>query len=80
MVNGPAINAKIPATIERLMKQTTTDRARVEELYLRVVGRPPTSREWRHWQQCLSRADSKQDEFEDLLWALLNSREFAFNH
>ena len=80
LVNGPAINAKAPATIERLMKQTTTDRARVEELYLRVVGRPPTNRELRHWEQCLSRAASKQDELEDLLWALLNSREFAFNH
>jgi hypothetical protein len=33
-----------------------------------------------HWENTLSKTESKRELLEDLLWALLNGREFAFNH
>ena len=52
----------------------------VENLYFRTVCRPPTAEELSHWAAELKHASSKQEVAEDLFWALLNSREFAFNH
>jgi hypothetical protein len=52
----------------------------VENLYFRTVCRPPTSEELSHWAAELKQASSRQEVAEDLFWALLNSREFAFNH
>ena len=52
----------------------------VENLYFRALCRPPTSEEQAHWTAELSQAKSLRESAEDLFWALLNSREFAFNH
>ena len=52
----------------------------VENLYLRALCRPPTSEELAHWTAVLSQAKTLREAAEDLFWALLNSREFAFNH
>ncbi|WP_231749240.1 DUF1549 domain-containing protein [Tautonia plasticadhaerens] len=52
----------------------------VENLYLRTLCRKPTEEETGHWSAVLDEADSIRDASEDLFWALLNSREFAFNH
>ena len=47
----------------------------------RVVStRPPTAEELSHWSAELKKASSRSEAAEDLFWALLNSREFAFNH
>ncbi len=52
----------------------------VENLYLRTLCRPATPEEVSRWSAELKQASSLRDASEDLLWALLNSREFAFNH
>jgi hypothetical protein len=52
----------------------------VETLYLRVLCRPPTEEELSHWTGLLKGSSSPREATEDLFWALLNSREFAFNH
>ena len=52
----------------------------VENLYLRALCRPPTAEEQSHWSAELGQAPSFREAAEDLFWALLNSREFAFNH
>ncbi|HWE39213.1 MAG TPA: DUF1549 domain-containing protein [Isosphaeraceae bacterium] len=52
----------------------------VENLYLRTLCRPPTDEETSHWSKALRAGPSTRDAAEDLFWALLNSREFAFNH
>jgi hypothetical protein len=52
----------------------------VENLYMRVVCRPPTPEELSRWSAELKHAKSLREASEDLFWALLNSREFAFNH
>ncbi|MDB5351103.1 MAG: Protein of unknown function (DUF1553)/Protein of unknown function [Planctomycetota bacterium] len=52
----------------------------VELLYFKTLCRPPTPEELSHWTAELKGASSFRDAAEDLFWALLNSREFAFNH
>ncbi len=52
----------------------------VENLYLRALCRYPSDEELSTWSAELEAADSFRDACEDLFWALLNSREFAFNH
>ncbi len=47
---------------------------------MKALCRPPTSEELSHWSAELKSASSFRDAAEDLFWALLNSREFAFNH
>ncbi len=52
----------------------------VENLYFRVLCRPATAEEQSRWAAELKGATSLREAAEDLFWALLNSREFAFNH
>ncbi len=52
----------------------------VETLYLRTLCRKPRGEEIAHWSTVLDEAESFREASEDLFWALLNSREFAFNH
>jgi hypothetical protein len=52
----------------------------VENLYYRTVCRPPTAEELSRWSAELKQASSQSEAAEDLFWALLNTREFAFNH
>jgi hypothetical protein len=80
LVNGPAVNAKTDQAVNGLLAVPRSNRAMIEELYIRSVSRLPTARELTHWENILSKAESKRELLEDLLWALLNSREFAFNH
>jgi hypothetical protein len=83
LLNGVFLNQKINATtgrVETLLKAKTPLPAVVEELYLATVSRPPSPAEV---QQCLSwiaAAPTPAEGAQDLLWTLLNSREFLFNH
>jgi hypothetical protein len=50
------------------------------ELYLRVIGRPPTNEESSALEALFSDAEQTKATLEDIQWALLNSKEFLFNH
>ncbi len=52
----------------------------VELLYFKSLCRPPSAEELSYWTSELKGASSYSEAAEDLFWALLNSREFAFNH
>ena len=57
------------------------DNARaVETIYLCALNRTPTAEEKEHFVQRLDEADNRNEAIEDLLWILLNSSEFAWNH
>ena len=83
VIGGSVIEQKVSAPrgyLSNLLEVTTEPESIVENLYLRSLCRPPTSEELSHWTADLSRAPSLREAAEDLFWALLNSREFAFNH
>jgi hypothetical protein len=52
----------------------------VENLFLRTVCRFPTDSEKKHWNEVIATAKNRPEIVEDLFWALLNTREFLFNH
>ncbi|HLQ47040.1 MAG TPA: DUF1553 domain-containing protein, partial [Planctomycetaceae bacterium] len=52
----------------------------VEELYLGAVTRLPSSDELKTALAYLEQQQDKRQAAEDLLWTLLNSKEFMFNH
>jgi hypothetical protein len=82
-VSGDTINQKIRAEnslIERLIKSGKSGREIIEELYLRTLSRFPKTEEAQLARQGVSQAPSPREGYEDLLWALLNSKEFLFNH
>ena len=52
----------------------------IDELFLATLSRLPTADESRAVKKLLADGDPKEEVFRDLFWALLNSKEFAFNH
>ena len=51
----------------------------VEQIYLKGLGRRPTDVERRAARDLLGDSPTAEG-FEDLMWALLNTKEFIFNH
>ena len=52
----------------------------IETMYLRAVSRPPTPAEYAKLLAVVDKATDKKQALEDVFWAVLNSREFMFNH
>ena len=83
LMNGDAVheNIKKGKVIATMIKEGKTDKQIVEDLYLRCFGRAPLAKESASISQALAEsADSRQAVLEDVFWALLNSKEFYFNH
>ncbi len=51
----------------------------IHNAWLRTINRPPTSAETERAEQHLNQAESLPEGMRDLLWALLNTREFILN-
>ncbi|MCS7045419.1 MAG: DUF1549 and DUF1553 domain-containing protein [Gemmataceae bacterium] len=83
LLNGAALNKKIGAAsgrIETLLKAEKSPAEICDELYLASLGRLPHPDERQRVLGWLDRAPTTRDWAQDLLWVLLNSREFLFNH
>src|SRR5262249_18751784 len=83
LLNGDTLNKKIAAPtgrIESFVKGKKPVTAGIEELYLATLSRPPSPQEIAKAQGWIAAAPSAKEGLQDLLWALLNSREFLFNH
>ena len=79
LMNNPAINQKLQARGELLagiLKDNPDDAKAVTAVYLRVLARKPTDRELAKCRLYVEQASSRNDAFEDILWALINSTEF----
>jgi hypothetical protein len=81
--NDGALIAKVTAPDGRLAKLLASgveDDKLVEELYLLSLSRPPSAAEKQQARRYLTSARTRGEGFEDLLWSLLNRREFLVNH
>jgi hypothetical protein len=76
--------AKDGSRIDRLLKSGASDAAVIEELYLGALSRLPTPLEREQLTTMLNETaatpEDRRAALEDLLWALVASREFAYNH
>ena len=73
-------HTKAAAIYEKFLKQFPDDAALTEQLYLLTLARRPTPAEREAVTRQQSAADVREAFFADLFWALLNTKEFAFNH
>lgn len=79
LMNGSSINGKLGGgLLTSLIKRT--NREALEELYMISLTRRPDPEEFLHWLALLDSTPDRAKSLEDLLWALLNSREFGMNH
>jgi len=80
--NGDSVVKKVRAADGRLGKLLTTkasDDEIIEELYLATLCQKPNPAVAAAVKKSLAE-DKREEVFRDLFWALLNSKEFAFNH
>jgi hypothetical protein len=84
LMNGDVVNRKVSqpeGRLTRMMRDPKlTDDTLVETLYHVTFHRPPTADERAAARELIADAPSRTVGAQDLFWALLNSKEFLFNH
>ncbi|HEY1067369.1 MAG TPA: DUF1553 domain-containing protein, partial [Pirellulales bacterium] len=83
LLNSNEVQGKLSAGTGRaatLAKDTRPDAEKVAELYQWAYSRAPDATELDISVKYLASKENKQQAFEDVLWALINSKEFLFNH
>jgi hypothetical protein len=88
LMNGDALNkamAPFPGgTIDRLFRELEDTDQRIRRLFLIALARPPRAPEAQYFAESLEgtqdRARAERQAYADMLWALINSTEFLYNH
>jgi hypothetical protein len=82
LINGTTVQGKIVggAVVAKMIGQKQDDQTILTNLYLRTLGRSPTGDELKTLMPLLADPGARQKTLEDIFWALLNSKEFMFNH
>lgn len=83
LMYSPELQNKIShkdGTVANLVKSGKSTADMVEELFLIALSRKPTTEESTDAVALIESAAKRQAAIEDLLWTLLNSKEFLFSH
>ncbi len=82
LLNGGTVNNKIKegGLVPKLLSTRKFPEERITELYIRAFSRKPTKEELAKLVPILTQSKEEPQALEDIFWALLNSREFLFNH
>jgi hypothetical protein len=84
LLNSGEVQSKLSDANGRAAKlaadATRSHEEKVQELYLWVYARPPVEEELQVALAHLEKSENKQQAYEDVIWALLNTKEFLFNH
>jgi len=85
LLNGDTVNKRIKqgGVILDLIKSKKSSGEIINALYLRCLTRPVSASEKEKLIAYIEAADGekiKEEIYEDIFWALLNSKEFIFNH
>jgi hypothetical protein len=82
MLNGDATTQRIRAggLINRRLAEKKPPELIIEELYVRSIARKPSQKEMIALSKAVAEEPDKVKALEDVFWALLNTREFLFNH
>ena len=81
MISGPMVNellAEKENRVSRLLAAGRTNREIIEELFWAALTRSPTPQEAGTLLAGLDAAQDRRAELEDILWGLLNSKDFLF--
>jgi hypothetical protein len=82
LLNGTTVQGKMNQgqLVAKLLKSEQTPEQIIEQLYIRCLSRKPTAEEQSRLLALVSEAPNPQSGLDDVFWAVLNSREFLFNH
>lgn len=83
LANGELVHRKLTdkqGRISKLIESSATDQLAFTELYVAALSRQPSPQELNHCATIVNAAADRRSGLEDVLWALINSREFLFNH
>jgi hypothetical protein len=82
LMNGENAHEKIKqgGVVARMLEAGKSPPEVAAELYLRCLSRRPTDDEMQGISEQLGAVGDPKPALEDVFWALLNSREFLFNH
>jgi hypothetical protein len=83
LANSDELENKISqgnSRVDRMFKEKLSTPAMIEELYLAAFARFPTPAEIIAAEAHLAKDGDPRKGIEDVLWSLVNSREFGFNH
>lgn len=82
LLNGDVTGQRIQGgnLIGRLLAEKKSPKDIIEEIYIRCVARRPTAKEMTNLDALIAAEPDKKKALDDVFWALLNSREFMFNH
>ena len=82
-IGSDTVDSRVGAVsgyLRQLMELSPSPAEVVENLYLRTLCRFPSTQETEHFSKQIETASDQAEVVEDLFWALINSREFLFNH
>jgi hypothetical protein len=67
--------------VDRIKAESSVEEV-IGELYVRCLSRKPSEKEMAIYRELLAKVEPKdmRAAYEDVLWGLLNSTEFGFNH
>lgn len=89
VINGDTINQKLRApnsVVDALVKLGASDETVIQHVYTAALSRPASPAELRQLQTMLQETsasnavNARRQAIEDLIWAVLTSKEFMFNH
>lgn len=84
LLNSEEMQAKLSGDTARAAKlagdQSRSDEQKVMELYRIAFSRSPSDKELKTTLAYLAGKESGREAYEDLVWSLINSKEFLFNH
>lgn len=82
LMNGGSVIDKVRhggGRLAKLLQAKASPSEVIEELFLATLSRRPAPAELEKVRAALATADSAEEGYRDLFWALLNAKEFGFN-
>jgi hypothetical protein len=83
LLNGDAIQQKVKSpdcVLNDMLKSGKSDAEILDQLFLAALSRHPSAAESAALLPAIKLAGKREEGLQDALWALLNSKEFLFNH
>jgi hypothetical protein len=82
MAVGDTLQDRLAAggKVKQFMQSKGTTEEVIEELFIHTLSRRPTSEEVEGFRELMGDDTKDSSVYEDILWSLLNSTEFTFNH
>jgi hypothetical protein len=83
MINGPVVHNKLrdeAGRIPQMLKSKKSDDEIIASLYLTALSRPPAAEEVAASKAHIARSTDHRAALEDIGWAILNCKEFLFQH